>query len=215
MEFFQKLDWFLYFAYAGVASSVITSYMKTMIPLRVVSMACNSFFIVYAFAGHVYPTLFLNFILLPLNAWRLREMIQLTRKVAAAVEGDRSFDWLKPFMARRTFQAGEILFRKGDEADALYYMISGRFRLVETGIEILPGQVAGELALVAEDQKRTQTLECVEAGEVMVTSYSQVKQIYYQNPEFGFYFLRLTSARLFQNIARLEDELAACRTSAT
>jgi len=107
------------------------------------------------------------------------------------------------------------LFRKGDEADALYYMISGRFRLVETGIEILPGQVAGELALVAEDQKRTQTLECVEAGEVMVTSYSQVKQIYYQNPEFGFYFLRLTSARLFQNIARLEDELAACRIKAT
>jgi len=50
---------------------------------------------------------------------------------------------------------------------------------------------------------------------VMVTSYSQVKQIYYQNPEFGFYFLRLTSARLFRNIARLEDELAVCRTKAT
>jgi hypothetical protein len=29
-----------------------------------------------------------------------------------------------------------------------------------------------------------------------------------QNPAFGFYFLRLSSARLFQNIASLEQRLA-------
>ena len=209
MEFLGKLDWFLYFGYAAVVSSVITSYMKTMIPLRVVSMVCNTLFITYGLAGHVYPTLFLNLILLPLNAWRLWEMFQLTRKVEAAVSGDRSFDWLKPFMARRKVRAGDILFRKGDQAEELYYTITGQLRLVETGIEIPPGQIVGELALLAPDKKRTQTLECVDAGEVMVASYSQVKQIYYQNPEFGFHFLELTSARLFQNIARLEGELAA------
>ena len=75
-----------------------------------------------------------------------------------------------------------------------------------------PGQVVGELALLASDKRRTQSLECVEAGEVMVASYAQVRQIYYQNPEFGFHFLELTSARLFQNMARLEAELAACRS---
>ena len=32
--------------------------------------------------------------------------------------------------------------------------------------------------------------------------------LYVQNPEFGFYFLRLASARLFQNIATLEQRLA-------
>jgi CRP-like cAMP-binding protein len=138
-------------------------------------------------------------------------MIELTRKVEAAVSGDRSFDWLRPFMSRRTVGAGDVLFRKGDEADALYYTISGRFRLAETGMEIPAGQVVGELALLAPDKRRTQTLECVEAGDIMVASYAQVRQIYYQNPEFGFYFLELTSARLFQNIARLEDELAACK----
>jgi hypothetical protein len=46
---------------------------------------------------------------------------------------------------------------------------------------------------------------------VMIATYAQVKQIYYQNPEFGFHFLELTSARLFQNIARLETELAECK----
>jgi len=29
-----------------------------------------------------------------------------------------------------------------------------------------------------------------------------------QNPAFGFYFLRLVSARLFENIGRLEERLA-------
>jgi hypothetical protein len=29
-----------------------------------------------------------------------------------------------------------------------------------------------------------------------------------QNPAFGFYFLRLASARLFQNIDKLEQRLA-------
>jgi len=214
MEFLGKLDWFLYFGYAAVVSSVVTSYMKTMIPLRVVSMICNTLFITYGIGGHIYPTLFLNIILLPLNGWRLLEMIQLTRKVEAAVGGDRSFDWLKPYMVRRKFHAGDILFRKGDEADILYYTITGRFRLVETGIEIMPGQVVGELAFLAPGRRRTQTLKCVEDGEVMAATYTQLKQIYYQNPEFGFHFLELTSARLFQNIARLEDELALCRGKA-
>lgn len=211
MEFLWKMDWFLYFGYAAVVSSVVTSYMKTMIPLRMVSMICNSLFITYGLAGHVYPTLFLNIILLPLNGWRLWEMIQLTRKVEAAVSGDRSFDWLRPYMIRKKFHAGDVLFRKGDEADILYYTVTGRFRLVETGIEIRPGQVVGELAFLAPGRKRTQTLECVEDGEMMAATYSQLKQIYYQNPEFGFHFLELTSARLFQNIARLEDELAVCK----
>ncbi|MFN3890358.1 MAG: Crp/Fnr family transcriptional regulator [Beijerinckiaceae bacterium] len=214
MNFFAQTDWFLYLGYAAVVSSIVTSYMKTMIPLRIVSMICNSLFVIYAFAAHVYPTLFLNLILLPMNGWRLWEMIQLTRKVRAAASGDRSFDWLKPFMARKRFKAGDVLFRKGEEADVLYFTVSGRFRLRESGLDIQPGQVVGELALVAADKRRTQTLECVEDGEAMVATYAQVKQIYYQNPEFGFHFLELTSARLFQNIARLEAELESCKARA-
>jgi hypothetical protein len=42
---------------------------------------------------------------------------------------------------------------------------------------------------------------------VLTASYQQVKELYFQNPQFGFYFLRLTSERLFDNISRLEQEL--------
>ena len=89
----------------------------------------------------------------------------------------------------------------------MYYSVSGRYRLREMGIELPTGQVFGDLGLLAPDNRRTQTIECVEDGEVLTASYQQVKELYFQNPQFGFYFLRLTTERLFENIARLEKEL--------
>ena len=62
---------------------------------------------------------------------------------------------------------------------------------------------------MAPDQARTQTLACTEDGEMLQINYEQLKQLYYQNPQFGFYFLQLAAGRLLENIARLERELAA------
>jgi CRP-like cAMP-binding protein len=84
---------------------------------------------------------------------------------------------------------------------------SGRLRLREIAVDVLPGGVVGELGLLAPDQRRTQTLECIEDAEVMQIGYDRVKSLYFENPSFGFYLLRLTSARLFQNIATLEVTL--------
>lgn len=208
MEFLKHTEWPIWVGYAAVAASVVTCAMKTMIPLRVVSMTCNALFIIYGFFTGIYPTLILNLILLPLNTVRLQQMRKLIHDVeAAASYGETSIDWLKPFMSRRTFHKGEIVFRKGDIADAMYYSVSGRYRLVEMGIEIPTGQVFGDLGLLAPGNLRTQTIECLEDGQALTASYQQVKELYFQNPQFGFYFLRLTTERLFENINRLEQEL--------
>ena len=84
---------------------------------------------------------------------------------------------------------------------------SGRLRLREIAVDVLPGGVVGELGLLAPNQRRAQTLECIEDAEVMQISYDRVKSLYFENPSFGFYLLCLTSARLFQNIAKLEVAL--------
>lgn len=208
MEFLHSIQWPMWFGYAAVVTSVVTCAMKTMIPLRVISIACNSLFIIYGFFGGIYPTLLLNIVLLPLNALRLHEMRRLIRDVEEAASlGENSVDWLKPFMHSRKFRKGDVLFHKGDAADAIFYSVEGRYRLRELGIEIPPGQVFGDLGFISPGNRRTQTIECIEDGEVLAASYQQVKELYYQNPQFGFYFLRLTSERLFQNIGRLEDEL--------
>ena len=189
----------------------LTFYMKTMVPLRMIGICSNCAFIAYGYLGGLYPVLILHFILLPLNSLRLREMLRLTRQVRAATQGDLNMEWLKPFTSTRRVKSGDVLFRKGDAADALFFVVSGRYRLPELGMDILSGQVVGELGLLAPDESRTQTLECIEDGEVLQITYEQVKQLCYQNPRFGFYFLQLTTRRLFENIAWLERELDRLR----
>lgn len=196
---------------AGYIAAVLvflTFYMKTMIPLRVVGICSNCAFILYGYLGGLYPVLALHIILLPLNGMRLREMLRLTNQVRAATQGDLNMNWLKPFTSTRRVRTGEVLFRKGHRAEAMFFIVSGHYRLAELGIQLTTGQVVGELGLLAPDQLRTQTLECTEDGEVLQITYEQVKQLYYQNPQFGFYFMQLATQRMFQNIAQLERELA-------
>jgi CRP/FNR family transcriptional regulator, cyclic AMP receptor protein len=73
-------------------------------------------------------------------------------------------------------------------------------------------RLVGEMGFLAPDNRRTQTLECVEDSEVLTISYDELRQLYFQNPEFGFYFLRLTSERLFQNMTMMEQEIARLRS---
>lgn len=199
------------FGFIGAVFYIGSYAMKTVVPLRIFGIASNFFFLTYGFLNASYPTFFLYSILLPLNAVRLYQMLQLIQRVEAASAGDLSMDWLKPFMSKRSCQQGEILFRKGDRADEMFYTVTGSFLLIESGIKIPSGHVVGELGLIAPDNQRTQSLECVEAGEILTISYEKVKELYFQNPRFGFFFLRLTSGRLMQNIANLENELAQRR----
>jgi CRP-like cAMP-binding protein len=134
--------------------------------------------------------------------------LQLVRDVKKSVNSDLSMEWLKPFMTERKCAAGEVLFYKDEKAESMFYIVSGRYQLVESGIELPVGAIVGELGMLSPSNMRTQTLECIEAGLILSVSYKQVEELYVQNPAFGFYFLRLASARLFQNIGTLEQQLA-------
>ncbi len=165
--------------YVGAVLSIFANSMRTMIPLRCVGIAANIVFISYGLINGVYPTLFLHGVLLPLNTSRFVQMLRLVRSVKeAAACGDVSMDWLKPFMSKEAVRCGEVLFRKGDAAERLFYTLSGSYRLRESGIEIPRGRLVGELGFLTPDKCRTQTLECIEAGEVLSLTYDQLRQLY-------------------------------------
>src|SRR6267378_1528234 len=187
---------------------VATTTMRTMIPLRVFGILANVVLIATAIPSHNYLTIVLQAVMLSLNSYRLHQMLQLVRDVKKSVNSDLSKEWLKPFMTERRCEAGEVLFYKDEKADSMFYIVSGRFKLVESGIELPVGAIVGELGMLSPSNIRTQTLECIEAGMILSVSYTQVEELYVQNPAFGFYFLRLASARLFQNIETLEQRLA-------
>jgi CRP/FNR family cyclic AMP-dependent transcriptional regulator len=192
------------FGYLAAMLVLATFSMRTMVPLRITGIASNCVFIAYAYVAAAYPVLILHIILLPLNSLRLYQMQQLVGRVREASRGDLSMDWLKPYMTARRCRAGEALFRKGDVAEEMYYTVTGRYRLAEIDADVGPGQIIGEIGFIAPDKRRTLTFACSEHGQLLAISYSQLGQLYFQNPTFGFYFLQLIAKRLFEDINRLE-----------
>src|SRR6516225_9174446 len=187
---------------------VATLSMKTMIPLRVFAILTNFVLIGTALPHQNYLVILVQAVALVLNSYRLHQMLQLVRDVKRSVSSNLSMEWLKPFMTERKCATDEVLFYKDEKADSMYYIVSGRYRLVESGIELPVGAIVGEFGMLSPSNVRTQTLECVEGGTILSVTYDQVEQLYVQNPAFGFYFLKLMSGRLFENIDRLEQRLA-------
>jgi hypothetical protein len=191
-------------ALIGAIFFVATLLMRTMVPLRVTGIISDVFFIGYGVLSGTVTTLILYILLLPINIFRLAQMLSLVKRARVAAQGDLSMDWLKPFMNRRKYGKGDVLFRKGDRANEMFFTVTGKFLVTELGIELPPGRLVGELGFLAPDNRRTQSLECTEDGQVLAITYDRLLEIYFQNPEFGYYFLRLSTERLLQNITRLE-----------
>jgi ABC-type multidrug transport system fused ATPase/permease subunit len=196
------------FALVGVIFFVATLLMQTMVPLRVANMIGCAFFAVFGALTGAVTTFLLYLLMVPINAYRLRQMLVLIKKARSATQGDTSLEWLKPFMTERKYRKGDILFKKDDAAHEMLLTVTGKFLVKEISVELPPGNLMGEFGFLTPDNRRTATIECIEDGHVLTVSYDKLLEIYFQNPQFGYYFLVLTSQRLLQNIARLEAIVA-------
>ncbi|HEY6025054.1 MAG TPA: cyclic nucleotide-binding domain-containing protein [Pseudolabrys sp.] len=191
-------------ALAGAMFYVATLMMRTIVPLRVIGIISIAFFMAYGLVAGAVGTFLLYLLSLPVNVIRLRQMLTLVKKARMSAQGDLSMDWLRPYMTPRKYRKGEVLFRKGDVANEMFLTVTGKFLVTEIGVELPPGRIMGELGFVAPKNRRTQTIQCVENGDVLTITYETLLELYFQNPEFGYYLLSLTSERLLQNISRLE-----------
>jgi hypothetical protein len=200
-------------ALTGAIFYVATLLVRTIVPLRFIGIISNVFFIAYGALAGSAATFFLYLLSLPINVIRLRQMLNLVKKARLSAQGDLSMDWLRPFMIPRKYRKGEVLFRKGDVAKEMFLTVTGKFLVSEIGVILPPGRILGELGFVAPKNRRTQTVECTEDGDVLTITYEKLLELYFQNPEFGYYFLRLATERLMQNIARLEGIIEATRAT--
>ena len=109
--------------------------------------------------------------------------------------------------ARR--KAGYVLFRKGDRADRLYLLASGRVEFVEIGLSVGPGQVFGEIAFFAPHGRRTLTARCSRRlrGAEHRPEHACARSTT-RTPVFGFELIGLVAGRLSADIVRLEEQLA-------
>jgi Cyclic nucleotide-binding domain len=196
------------FALVGAIFFVATLLTQTMVPLRVANMIGCLFFAAFGALTGAITTFLMYLLMVPINAYRLRQMLVLVKKARSATQGDTSLEWLKPFMTQRKYRKGDVLFKKNDVAKEMLLTVTGKFLVKEIGVELPPGRLMGEFGFLTPDNRRTGTIECLEDGQVLTITYEKLLEIYFQNPQFGYYFLILTSQRLLENIARLEGIVA-------
>jgi Cyclic nucleotide-binding domain len=196
------------FALIGAIFFVATLLTQTMVPLRVANIIGCVFFAAFGALTGAVTTFLMYLLMIPINAYRLRQMLALVKKARSASQGDMSLEWLKPFMTQRKYRKGDVLFKKDDPANEMLLTVTGKFLVKEIGVELPPGRLMGEFGFLTPDNRRTGTIECLEDGQVLKITYEKLLEIYFQNPQFGYYFLILTSQRLLENIARLEGIVA-------
>jgi CRP/FNR family cyclic AMP-dependent transcriptional regulator len=181
---------------AAAAASLYAAYSRTIISLRVAAIVANALAMMYSYSHGTYPTFALNAILLPLNSWRLHLMVKLVRDIETATKSDMNVDWLLPYTRPKHFKAGDIIMERGAYATEAFYIVSGEVELVELGETFGKGTLLGEIGLFAPDGKRTMTVRCKTDVHAAIIDYDRFKELYFQNPQFGFRLLHLIVARL-------------------
>ena len=93
-----------------------------------------------------------------------------------------------------------MLFRQGDAADKLYYLVSGSIRFPEIEVTATPGDLIGEVGLFSPWKARTASAIAESHSTLLTLSDQKVLELYYQNPEFGIYLVRMIIQRLMHQI---------------
>jgi hypothetical protein len=188
-----------YAEFVGVAAagaSLYAAHSKTIIPLRVAAIVANVLAMTYSLMHGTYPTFMLNAVLLPLNGWRLRAMLGLIHDIDVATKGDMNVDWLLPYTRPQHFKAGDIVMERGEYAAAAFYIVAGEVEIVEINETFGKGTLLGEIGLFTPDGRRLMTVRCKTDVQAAKIDYDQFKELYFQNPQFGFRLLHLIVARL-------------------
>lgn len=192
-------------ALLGGVLVIISAFVRTMIPLRWLAVGSNIGFMAYGLAHPSPIMVVLHGVLLPVNLWRVGQMVSLTRRVSAVADARQLELWLRPYMRSRRKRAGARLFERGDTADRLYFVVSGEVELPEVGRTMRSGDMFGEIAFFAPDRRRSSGARCVTDCTLMSIDETTFKQLVYQNPDFGLAVVQLIAQRLSQDVRRLRE----------
>ena len=197
--------WIDLIGWVASAAVLATFCMNTMMPLRVLAIISNVLFCAFGAVAHIFPVLILHAILLPVNVVRLIQIRRLVLGMQSVENPELSVQGLLLFMSRRTLKAGDTLVRKGDDADRMFYLTQGNLQIQEIGKVVGPGTVVGEIGVFARNRKRMATVVCDTDCEVYELNEIKAKELYFQDPSFGYAVLQIIIGRLLENMSLSTD----------
>ena len=106
--------------------------------------------------------------------------------------------WLLPLCAAKSFRVGDIMMARRPPT-AAFFVVAGEVEIPELRQKFGKGSLLGEIGLFTPDGRRTMTVRCVTEVHAAVLDYDRFKELYFQNPQFGFRLLQLIVARMQQN----------------
>ena len=197
--------------YAAGGFGIYAFRAKTMIPLRVAATCGCALGLAYGAIRGAQPTIIVNALMLALNLWRLVEMRRLIADSGAAAGTDPSrpegYDWLKPFMHRVELPAGHVLFRKGEVGAEAFLIGEGEVHIPEYEATVRPGDLLGEIGLLATDNKRSATAVCRTPVRAWRVSYYELKELCLQNPQFCLHLATVIVRRYEHNLRHARREV--------
>ena len=116
-------------------------------------------------------------------------------------------------MHERQLKAGQVLVRKGEVADRLYYVAEGELVIEELGKVVGPGSVIGEIGVFAPNQRRMATVTGKTDCSLYELAETKAKELYFQDPSFGYAVLQLIITRLLENQSNMQTLVAAAPQS--
>ena len=202
------------FGFIGAVLTLASYLMKSMLPLRLMALAANVFFVAYGYLESALPSLMLYATMIPINAKKVYEIKKLVRAIEHAKADTPISEWLLPHMTRREAKAGTTLWHKGDKATEMLYVEKGQLNLLEYDEAIGPGALVGEIGLFAPDNRRTRTIVCATDCTLYGLSAEAMALLYYENPKLGYHVMRLIVARLMHDVDVANQRRAALERAA-
>lgn len=190
--------------YLALVLLLVSAFFPTIIWLRLVALAANLAILAWGLVANDYVIAVLGIALIAVNGWRLMEMrrlVSITRQATAASGAPLTLDWLLPYMRPIAIPADTVLFHKDAPADAMYFVSHGRVRFEELGVEMGKGALFGEIGIFSHDKRRTATAKVIEDSSLLQITDEKVRELYFQNPEFGFFIVGLITRRLMEDAA--------------
>ena len=113
----------------------------------------------------------------------------------------------------RTFDAGHVIFREGDQSDTCYIVRNGHARAVRehgdgrtlTLAHFGPGDIFGELAMF-DDERRSATVETIDALEVLAILGPDMRRAMLRHPPLAVSLAASLSRRLRTTNERLASQ---------
>ena len=105
-------------------------------------------------------------------------------------------EWLLPYVTSERRRAGEILFKRGDAADCLYFLHKGRVTLGELHSTMEEGELFGEVGVFSRSNVRTSSARCETDAVLFKLSAEQAKRICFENAQIGYHMMQLVTDRV-------------------